>query len=154
MPEQLQPTDSLKYGALGNWLPHLVICLLSFLFLCFLSSCKLIASCLFNRLIENPEQQLNGGGGQSPRWRIVWKLTQKNHVSSLPFLLPILLLSLFHFLLSFFYHDPLLLLHPHIFLALLWMNFPILSPSFYFFCPSIFLSFFDSPHSLPLQLIY
>lgn len=34
------------------------------------------------------------------------------------------------------------------------MNFPILSPSFYFFCPSIFLSFFDSPHSLPLQLIY
>lgn len=28
------------------------------------------------------------------------------------------------------------------------MNFPILSPSFYFSCPSIFLSFFDSPHCL------
>lgn len=75
MPEQLQPTDSLKYGALGNWLPHLVICLLSFLFLCFLSSCKLIASCLFNRLIENPlsSSWMEGvarapGGGLFGKW--------------------------------------------------------------------------------------
>lgn len=64
--EESQPADSLKYSALDNWLPHLVICLLSFLFLCFLSSCKLIASCILNRLIRESLSSGQGEGAGAP----------------------------------------------------------------------------------------